>query len=101
DRGRDALASDMATAGAGASMALELGDHGRQPRQFGQLMPGRLRIIRPGLSGQRGLAALAMAGDQRDGVRNTVGRPAETRLARMAGLPAGLAARAVLGHGLG
>ena len=102
DRGGDVLAGDVAAAGAGAGVALELGHDGGDARQLGDLVPGRLGVAVGWLLGQRGVAPLAVGGDQRDDVIDAVGRQALAAMAGVSGLPAGGTTRTLLDdRGLG
>jgi len=60
--------SDFATAGTGAGVALVLGDLGREFRQFGDLVPGRLRVVGRAVRRQRRWTASTGGRHQRDGV---------------------------------
>ena len=103
DLGGDGLAGDVAAAGAGPGVALELGDHGLGLGQLGELVPDRLGVARGRSLGQRRVAVLAVGGDQGDRVLDTFGRQAEALVAVVAGLATGLAAGVFLddrGRGL-
>src|SRR5206468_1904503 len=52
DLGRDDLAGNVAAVGASAGVALELGDDGTDPGQFGELVPDRIWVVGTGLLGQ-------------------------------------------------
>jgi hypothetical protein len=96
DGGGDALARDVAAAGAGAGVALEFGHDGGDARQFGDLVPGRLGVAGRGPLGQGLVAALAVSRDEGDDVVDAAGRQAQAAVALVAGLTAGLASGGLL-----
>ena len=80
-------------------MALEFGDHGADLGQLGELVPDRFGVGRRGLLGQRGVAGLAMAGDQGNDVLHARGRQTAALVPRVSGLAAALASRGFLDDG--
>jgi hypothetical protein len=84
---------DVATAGAGATVALVFGDDGGHGRQLGDLMPAWLGVARPGVARQRGLTAAAAARDVADEVVDPFGGQAVTDAGGVIGLAAGRARR--------
>ena len=92
---------ERATLRAVPRMALVLGDAGGDRWQFGDLLPGRLGVTRPGFGRQRVVATPASRRQVTDDLVNLVGRQADRRRGRMAGLPARFAAGRLLDDGLG
>ena len=76
DLGGDGGVGDLAAAGAGAGLALVLGDLHGPGRQLGDLMPGRFGVVGAGRGGQRGLTAAAVRRRQDVGRVDAVGRQA-------------------------
>src|SRR4051812_50223998 len=64
---------------AGAGVAAVFGDDGRDLRQFGDLVPGRRRVVRPRFGRQGVPAAAAVAGAVIDELPHAVGRQAHAR----------------------
>jgi hypothetical protein len=80
---------------------LVLGDLRRQLGQLRDLMPGGLGVLRPSLGRQGLVAAVAVAGDERDDLVQAFGRQAPPQPGGVSRLSAGLLAGALLGDGLG
>jgi hypothetical protein len=81
-------AGQLATARAGAGVALELGEYRRGARQFEELMPEVFGIGCGGLGGQRRGARLAAVGDKGQGVINALPRQADAAVSGVSGLAA-------------
>src|SRR6516162_8676644 len=64
-------------------------------------MPGRLGVVQPGVRRQRLMAAVAVAGDERDDLVEALRRQASLQARRVSGLSPRLLAGALLGDGLG
>ncbi len=99
--GRDGSVVQRAATRAVPRMALVLGDASGDRRQFGDLVPGRLRVVRPGLLRQGAVATPAVRRQVANDLMNLLGRQADGRGGRMAGLSARFAAGGLLDDGLG
>jgi hypothetical protein len=82
---------DLTAARAGSGMSLIFGDDGHDRRKFGDLMPRRRRIERPGLLRQRRSTTAALRGNERDNVRDAFEGQERLEMRRMSGLSARLA----------
>ena len=97
----DLATIEAATAGAGARVPLVLGDDGRQLGEFGDLMPGRFGVARPGLGGQGSLAAGADRGPIRHDDLDLLRWEATAMMSRMPRLAARFSPRRCLDDRLG
>ena len=98
---RDQSPGDVAAAGTAASVALVVGDVGRQLRQLGDLVPTGFWVVRSVFSGQGGLTVSTGVRHEGDDLRESVGRRASSRLRALSGLCPGSAWRWFLVTGLG
>ena len=86
----DLATIEVATARTGACVSLVFGDVGRQLREFGNLMPGRLGVTGRGFRGQGSLAVGAGRGHLRHDLVDPLGREAMAMVSRMPRLSAWL-----------
>ena len=86
----DLATIEVATARTGACVSLVFGDVGRQLREFGNLMPGRLGVTGRGFRGQGSLAVGAGRGHVRHDLVDPLGREAMAMVSRMPRLSAWL-----------
>jgi hypothetical protein len=101
DGGGDRRVVAWAAVRAGPGVALVFGDAGGDLRQFGDLMPGRLRVLRSAFGRQVVPAAPAGRGDVVDDRLPALRRPADARAGGMAGLGCWRPAAGFLADGLG
>jgi hypothetical protein len=78
-----------------------LGDDGGQPRQFGDLMPGRLGVAGAGFDRQRRVTVGTDRGNVADDRVDPIGRQADPVMPSMPGLSSGSSSGGRLGGRLG